>query len=64
MDSSSDDSDDSGGYHHLNPLEIADLAEINDESFESEMIESHWDDSNESFEHELEEMSELLGEEE
>lgn len=48
----------------MNPLEIADLAEINDESFESEMIESHWDDSNESFEHELEEMSELVGEEE
>jgi len=32
---------------------------MNDESFESEMIEGGWDDEDESFEHELEEMSEL-----
>jgi len=31
---------------------------MNDESFESEMIEDGWDED-ESFEHELEEMSEL-----
>jgi hypothetical protein len=37
-------------------LEVADLADMNDESFESEMDEEGWDED-ESFEHELEEIS-------
>ena len=58
MDSSSSDDDDDSGAS-LNALEVAELASIMDESFEDEMVEDGWDDEDEeSFEHELEEMSE------
>lgn len=62
--SSDDESDDSG--EPLNALEVAELASIMDESFEDEMAEDGWDDDiddEESFEHELEEMSEAEQEE-